>query len=124
MHWRPWFSCLRSQLLARLPSDGSGSFWLGLCFLSETQGAEFPDRLGVAEVGGAGPNEASGGSAEGREGDPAPLPSLDSQSLRRALCHAGPLSRPSASLPRGVRGVQRELACVGCGLLAVQGIVS
>ena len=78
----------------------------------------------MAEVRGAGPNEASGSSAEGSGGDPDPLPSLDSQSLRRALCHSGLLSRSSASLPRGVRGVQQELACVGCGLLAVQGIVN
>lgn len=58
----------------------------------------------------------------GRETLPRCLPWT--QSLRRALCHAGPHSRPSASLPRGVRGVQREPACVGCGLLAVEGIVS
>lgn len=44
------------------------SLWL----LSETQGAESPDRPGVAEVGGTGLNDAAGGSAESREGDPLP----------------------------------------------------
>ena len=76
----------------------------------------------MAEVRAPRPNEASGGSAESREGDPAPLPSLDAQRLCWALCHTGLLSRPSASLPRGVRGIQRELACVGCGLVVVQGL--
>ena len=46
----------------------TGSFW----FLSETQGAESPDRLGAAEVGGTGLNDAAGGSDESREGDPLP----------------------------------------------------